>query len=180
MGGIGEMKSDSGLLVRRALAYLLDLCLVLSAFFFSSVIVMLGTVPFLSGLDSPVKVNAAGKAYLASGGSASVWAVLILALLLVSSLFILIYHGYFVWLESSRGQTLGKRLFGLRVVSEQGVLTRSQALTRDLLRYVDCALVLPGLILVLTDPAGRRLGDRLARTRVIREGPGVSGGREAP
>ena len=48
--------------------------------------------------------------------------------------------GYFVFLETTRGQTLGKQLLGLRVVGPNGGLpTQQQSLTRNGF-YVLCAL----------------------------------------
>ncbi len=70
-----------------------------------------------------------------------------------------------------KGQTLGKRAIGLRVVTLDGrPLTFSQAVTRNLCRVID---LLPGTYLVggvvaLLDPLGRRLGDLAARTLVVR------------
>ena len=70
------------------------------------------------------------------------------------------------------GQTLGKRLVGLRAVSEKGVrMTFVQAVIRNLVRIVD---LLPGLYLVgglsaVLDPYQRRLGDLAAATIVVRE-----------
>jgi uncharacterized RDD family membrane protein YckC len=71
-----------------------------------------------------------------------------------------------------RGQTLGKRLFGLRVVDAQGLRLRpAQVVLRNLLRSVD---FLPGAYLVgavacLLSAKGQRLGDLAANTVVLRE-----------
>jgi len=71
-----------------------------------------------------------------------------------------------------RGQTLGKRLFGLRVVDAQGLRLRpAQVVLRNLLRSVD---FLPGAYLVgatacLLSSKGQRLGDLAANTVVLRE-----------
>lgn len=70
------------------------------------------------------------------------------------------------------GQTVGKRLVGLRALSERGVrLSFVQAVIRNLVRIVD---LLPGLYLVggtaaLVDTHRRRLGDLAAGTIVVRE-----------
>lgn len=70
-----------------------------------------------------------------------------------------------------RGQTVGKRLFGLRVVEAGGLrLKPSQIVVRNLLRFVD---LLPGLYLVggiccVLSPRRQRLGDIAAGTIVIR------------
>ena len=70
------------------------------------------------------------------------------------------------------GQTIGKRLCGIRTISEQGVgVSFVQAVVRNLVRVVD---LLPGLYLVgglsaLLDRHGRRLGDLAAGTLVVHE-----------
>lgn len=80
------------------------------------------------------------------------------------------YSTLFEWLWG--GQTIGKRLVGLRAISENGVrMSFVQAVIRNVVRIVD---LMPGVYLVggasaLLDPHGRRLGDMLAGTIVIRE-----------
>ena len=70
------------------------------------------------------------------------------------------------------GQTVGKRLVGLRALSSEGVrMSFMQAAVRNLMRIVD---LLPGLYLVggvsaLVDQKRRRLGDLAAGTIVIKE-----------
>ncbi len=70
------------------------------------------------------------------------------------------------------GQTIGKRLVGLRTLSDRGLrIGFVQAVVRNLVRMVD---LLPGLYLVgglstLLDRHGRRLGDIAAGTIVVRE-----------
>jgi uncharacterized RDD family membrane protein YckC len=70
-----------------------------------------------------------------------------------------------------RGQTVGKRLLGLRVVEANGLRLRpSEIVVRNLLRFVD---LLPGLYLVggtacVLSSRRQRLGDIAAGTIVIR------------
>ena len=71
-----------------------------------------------------------------------------------------------------RGQTVGKRLFRLRVVDRQGLrLSLSQIALRNLLRFVDmlpfCYCV--GGAVCLLSPRFQRLGDIAANTVVIRQ-----------
>jgi uncharacterized RDD family membrane protein YckC len=87
-------------------------------------------------------------------------------------LFFGISIGYTMALEWFwRGQTVGKKLFRLRVVDAEGLrLQASQIVVRNLLRAVD---ILPGLYLVgglacLLSPRAQRLGDLAANTVVIR------------
>ena len=80
------------------------------------------------------------------------------------------YTALLEWLWG--GQTLGKRIVGLRTLSERGVrIDLVQSIVRNLVRIVD---LLPGLYLVggvsaLLDRHGRRLGDLAAGTIVVRE-----------
>jgi uncharacterized RDD family membrane protein YckC len=87
--------------------------------------------------------------------------------------FFAIQIGYGMVLEWRwRGQTLGKRILGLRVVDAQGLrLEFSQIALRNLLRLVD---LLPGLYLVggvaaFVSRKGQRLGDLAANTIVAQE-----------
>lgn len=70
------------------------------------------------------------------------------------------------------GQTVGKRLLGIRVLQTGGTrITLMQAVIRNLVRVVD---ILPAFYLVggtsaLLDPRGRRLGDWAAGTIVVRQ-----------
>jgi uncharacterized RDD family membrane protein YckC len=80
--------------------------------------------------------------------------------------------GYGIVCEWSwRGQTVGKRLFRLRVVDAEGLhLQFSQIATRNLLRFVDSLPLfyfIGGLVCWLS-PKCQRLGDLAANTIVIR------------
>jgi len=70
-----------------------------------------------------------------------------------------------------RGQTIGKKLFRLRVVDAEGLrLQFNQIVTRNLLRFVDSlpAFYFVGGIVCLLSPVCQRLGDLAANTIVIR------------
>jgi uncharacterized membrane protein SpoIIM required for sporulation/uncharacterized RDD family membrane protein YckC len=86
-----------------------------------------------------------------------------------------IWYGYFIFFEAFRyGQTPGKRWLGLRVVSDSGhAVTRSGAVLRNLLRVADFLPppYLGGALLVVLHPRGRRLGDIVGGTVVIRDRP---------
>ena len=101
-------------------------------------------------------------------GRSSVWAIAA-----VSFIFFLLFFGYFALFEIFwNGQTPGKRMIGIRVVSESGrPLTIAEAIGRNLLRIVD---QLPGfygigIIVALLNSRNRRLGDLLAGSIVVRE-----------
>jgi uncharacterized RDD family membrane protein YckC len=81
--------------------------------------------------------------------------------------------GYMVLLESVwSGQTIGKRVMGLRVIQDTGVRVGPlQALLRNLVRPVDKLPVfyLIGGVAALLSGTQQRLGDLLAGTIVVRE-----------
>jgi uncharacterized RDD family membrane protein YckC len=92
----------------------------------------------------------------------------------------LVLVGYPVICETlSRGRSVGKLVFGLRVVSDDGGPERfRQALFRGLAGVVEFWLFLgaPALISSLISPQGKRLGDLFSGTIVISE----RGPRQAP
>ena len=83
----------------------------------------------------------------------------------------LVYWGYPVAFEVlNDGQTIGKRVMGLRVVNANGTpVTWLPSVVRNLLRTVDMLPVAYGfgLASALLDDHGRRLGDHAARTLVV-------------
>jgi uncharacterized RDD family membrane protein YckC len=88
---------------------------------------------------------------------------------------VLVLVGYRLTMETlTRGQTLGKMALGLRVVRDDGGAIRfRQALVRTLLWiFVDFApwfACCPGIVASLMNKQGKRIGDMLAGTVVIRE-----------
>ena len=72
------------------------------------------------------------------------------------------------------GQTIGKRLFHLRVIDQSGLpLQIEQAWVRNLMRVFDALpfAYLVGGISMLSSPLMQRFGDRVAGTLVVRETP---------
>ena len=72
------------------------------------------------------------------------------------------------------GQTIGKRLFHLRVIDQDGLPLRiEQAWVRNLMRVFDALpfAYLVGGISVLSSPLMQRFGDRVAGTLVTRQTP---------
>lgn len=85
-----------------------------------------------------------------------------------------ILWGYFALFEALwGGRTPGKRLLGLRVIFETGhPVTPQAALVRNLVRIVDLqpgVSGLVGLLFVALHPRGKRLGDIVAGTIVVRD-----------
>ncbi len=110
---------------------------------------------------------------LPSSGAGFTW----LAALLVGAGFAL-WNGYFILFEGLRaGQTPGKRFVGIRVVQDTGhAVTMGSAVIRNLLRIAD-ALPPPyllGLGLIAFHPRGKRLGDLVAGTVVVRDRPAAT------
>src|SRR2546428_4264883 len=85
---------------------------------------------------------------------------------------LLIAWSYFIFLEWLwNGQTLGKRVFGLRVITEDGEPAPFVAvLVRNIVRTVDFLPVLygVGLVAIIVSPRYQRLGDLAAGTFVVR------------
>ena len=72
------------------------------------------------------------------------------------------------------GQTIGKRLFHLRVIDQDGLPLRiDQAWVRNLMRVLDALPLayLVGGVSVLSSPLMQRFGDRVAGTLVVRQTP---------
>ncbi len=79
------------------------------------------------------------------------------------------------------GQTIGKRLFHLRVIDQAGLPLRiEQAWVRNLMRVFDTLpfAYLVGGISALSSPLMQRFGDRVAGTLVVRQTPLAAPGEE--
>jgi uncharacterized RDD family membrane protein YckC len=77
---------------------------------------------------------------------------------------------YFTYLESSSGQTLGKRIMGIKVVKESGEqLTPIDAFIRTILRIIDgFVLYLIGFMLIVVSEKKQRLGDMAVGSIVVK------------
>ena len=78
---------------------------------------------------------------------------------------------YFTLAEGATGRTLGKAILGIEVRGENGgAITWKQAVVRNVTRLVDemPAFYLLGLASILIGPRRQRVGDRFARTLVVR------------
>ena len=78
---------------------------------------------------------------------------------------------YYVVMEQMYGGTVGKLALGLKVVKIDGTAMDWQtAIVRTLLRIVDgLFFYLVGAILVWTSPTKQRLGDKVAKTLVVKK-----------
>jgi uncharacterized membrane protein SpoIIM required for sporulation/uncharacterized RDD family membrane protein YckC len=137
----------------RALAAILDLLVVVLAF----IVVMLAV--FAIGLARGI----------AGMGVSESWGIA----LVILAQFTLLW-GYYVLFEGLMdGQTPGKRLLRIRVVREGGYsVTFGVSAVRNLIRVLDMQplfFYLVGMLSVLFTRRGRRLGDLVAGTIVVRE-----------
>lgn len=99
----------------------------------------------------------------------STWVTAVLVLVLYG-----IVWGYFTFFEGiRRGQTPGKRWMGIRVIRDTGhSVTISDAAARNLLLPIDFFALL-GVFLIAIHPRGKRLGDMVAGTVVVRDQPAL-------
>jgi|DewCreStandDraft_1066081.scaffolds.fasta_scaffold11154_4 uncharacterized RDD family membrane protein YckC len=82
---------------------------------------------------------------------------------------LLVAFVYIVFPTVVWGQTLGKYLLGIRVVSARGERTWGQILLRETIGRLVCVATLGlGYLAILWDPERRGWHDRLADTRVVR------------
>jgi uncharacterized RDD family membrane protein YckC len=126
-------------------------------------------IGFMSAIGiARIATSATGAAF--TGSTAGLWVIAVMVLLVFS-----VWYGYFAVFEIVwRGQTPGKRMVGLRVISASGrPMTPLQAILRNLLRIVDQlpGLYAIGILSVLVTARNQRLGDLAAGTVVVREQP---------
>ncbi|HEX2360402.1 MAG TPA: CPBP family glutamic-type intramembrane protease [Solirubrobacterales bacterium] len=127
---------------RRALAFLLD-----NLVWLLGVVILLGFVP----------VDDAGE--ISEGAAAAI-------LFVVATL----WFNYFAFAEWRWGQTIGKNATGIEVTSEDGGrISFGQASIRNLLRLVDVLVI--GPVMIAGSERRQRLGDRAAKTVVLRRRP---------
>jgi len=81
--------------------------------------------------------------------------------------------GYYVFMElTTNGQTVGKRMLGIRTIREGGYgLTFTASLLRNLGRLIDMVpnTYFVGMVVMVVHPREKRVGDMLAGTVVVRE-----------
>jgi len=129
--------------VRRAGAYLFDQLITIWL-----PVTLFGALVFSGGVDDEGVTAVQGFAFLVSP----------------------ISFVYFVVMEAGSGATLGKRLLGIRVVGADGAkVSWGASLVRNLMRLVDLMFwAIPALISMVMSPLDQRLGDRVAKTVVVR------------
>jgi uncharacterized RDD family membrane protein YckC len=82
-----------------------------------------------------------------------------------------VYFGYFLVAEAvTGGKTPGKSAMGLRVIRVDGSAADFSAIAvRNVIRVIDVAVVLIGIVVMFFQPQTRRLGDLGAGTIVVRD-----------
>lgn len=99
---------------------------------------------------------------------------ILLTLTILIIAYFLIFFLYFLVLEIlMKGQTIGKRLLGLRTIRQNGQpITFLQAVTRNLIRvFIDNNGI--GILIMLFSKQNKRLGDIAAGTIVVSENPDI-------
>ena len=138
----------------RVVAYLIDFILV------GIVQVLIGTgVGFVVGMSA-----------LAGGGDPTAMAESGPVTFTLYAIGGIVFFGYFIVMEAAFGYTLGKRVFGLTVVDAQGEpIGWGQSAGRNLMRIVDLLFWgLVGILSMSSSELHQRLGDRVAKTYVVR------------
>jgi uncharacterized RDD family membrane protein YckC len=77
--------------------------------------------------------------------------------------------GYYLALEARTGQTLGKKLMGIKVVALEGEMSWGKATIRTLLRIIDgFFFYLVAVICIAVSKKHQRIGDMAAGTVVVK------------
>lgn len=154
----------------RILAYAIDyLAILLLQIALFVLVLLVASVSWLEGWSERLREQAAD---LSSGDPAVVGGVFALFAAIFILFQLVAEWGYFVVCEmTTGGRSVGKAAMRLRVVGDGGsALTLRASLARNLLRLVDVlpSSYLVGLIAMLVSSEGKRLGDVVAGTVVIR------------
>lgn len=92
--------------------------------------------------------------------------------LILGGLSIVLFFAYFIYFEAEYGQTLGKMVMDIMVVTEDGnPIDYRESAVRNLLRIIDWIphpLYIVGLIAIYLTDRNQRLGDLLADTVVVK------------
>ena len=155
IGRINHPEPDSRLwggFIRRACAFVVDWAMIL----------LLGSVMFLmSHIGYKVGLSAHGRS-VTMENSSGLYFILTWASVALSAVYFVIFH-------SLDGRTIGKWIFGLRVIgAENGDVTSRQAFLRWL-ATVGFAPILLGFLWVIWSREKRAWHDIIAQTWVIRE-----------
>lgn len=127
-----------------------------------AIVMLLVTMPL--GLSTPLFSNIGNVASMMA-----IWANMTLFAIasVINIVLMLLYFSYF---ESTSGQTLGKKVMGIKVAKDGGdKVTFGDALIRTILRIIDgLGAYLLGLIVILVSEKKQRIGDMAANTIVVK------------
>ena len=157
MTAAGFESDPTDIVGKRVVQYIIDVVIMSIAFVVPYFILMfiLGTAVDTVGGGTTTTVQG-GAAFLVWLISLIIWAV--------------VWLGNWVWLQGTKGQSVGMMVMKIQVVMEDGSSPpgAGPAFIRNILLIVDglfCGLI--GLILMLTQDGHRRLGDMAAKTYVV-------------
>lgn len=91
------------------------------------------------------------------------------ALILQVGIMAAVTFGYFTYLEGRTGQTVGKQVMDITVVTETDApMTYTAAAIRNLLRAVDgMVFYIVGIVIIALSEDDQRIGDMIASTLVV-------------
>ena len=141
-------------ILRRLLAYAIDLGIFYFTFIVSYIVVVLVTVALLPLYTTKTLVTLP---------------LILLAILIPSFLIgiLFFYHAYFFLQEYRKGHTPGKHIMGLYIIGTDTARPGLwQCVLRDFMRYIDALLIIPGFISMNCSRRNQRLGDYMAGTLV--------------
>ena len=89
----------------------------------------------------------------------------------------LVWAAYILLKDCVNGQSLGKKIVGTQVVDETGAVAEPfKAITRNVLMVLPIFPFIEYIVMLRDKEQGRRLGDKMAKTRVNDLKPAVSDG----
>ncbi|MDA8793680.1 RDD family protein [Bacteriovoracaceae bacterium] len=149
-------------LFKRILAVAVDLGIITSVMY-AAFLILFMLVGLIMGVDF---ATGGGLKTVFGNELGAVIIIIVVVLLVMASL--LATHGYFIYFEHKKSYTLGKKLFGLKVISTDGhALSLAQCIKREIFRYVDMSLLFPGVISIILTEKNLRLGDIFSNTMVV-------------
>ncbi len=97
-------------------------------------------------------------------------AVYVASMSTFATLSFVIWIAYFTYMEGKDGQTLGKKMMGVKVTSEKGEMNYKVSFIRNILRIIDWLPVfyILGFIVAIASKNNQRIGDLAARTLVVK------------
>jgi len=148
----------------RVLAYIIDVAV--TFILTVTLIIAVSIATFSSHSDSRPSTTSSvsGRQVQTPSGDDRDW---------TNSAWFLIFFGYRIACERLGGRTIGKRVMGIRVVNAYDAkdISWGQSIGRNISLFLDLFLFgIPGLISIERSELNQRIGDRLAKSVVIKHG----------